>query len=644
MNKLIKNRALLLPFVFYAFLVFYLLLWHISLIAISDQALLAEVKSGLWIKANQYSVFSIGFVVFFYPVLYEIHGKAALRRAFFISSIIIFLYLAFLRVLDWGTIYFSGQHVDNEFWYHAFYSDGTSFMLTGVAASLFGALILSALVFSLLVFRSLSFVKILSLPDCESRTAFSMKNILMINTGLCLAAILAINVLFFSLEGGVKNNGFITELPERKVLGSFIDYAFKSGPNKNAVLDQDSIEKLRKCGINLNSMGSAYPLMKKSIYLDVKNKTSEKPLLKPGTNIIIIFAESLNMFYLQEEVHGIKDITPNFHDMMQNGYTFNKMYGATFPTIKGTIATLGSGLYTIDKIQGIRHGFRPPVICRFLFLSDVLKKYGYRSTHVQGGSGIFGGMRDSFQKQGYDDLYFWESLELQAHVKNRLNREWGIRDEDVLNFAVKLLKKNDFKKPFLLTLSTMDMHSPYEALYTHPNAKGRAILNCLYSTDRSFGKFWDYFKNSPYSKNTALIVVADHHCGGGMEFGRFMSDYRDHYNSMSDFIACIMYMPDNPEWKGKKNETLCTNLDLVPTLLDIMNIDTPNPFLGLSVFSERYRFPAPISNYALLDLDIMKRLNQNEKNYIKKINWNGADQKKFIDFLTELCLQRAIVP
>ena len=60
-----------------------------------------------------------------------------LRRVFFSAMVFIFVLDGFIRILDWGVIYFAGQHVDNEFWYHAFYTDGTSFFLTKVAAGYF---------------------------------------------------------------------------------------------------------------------------------------------------------------------------------------------------------------------------------------------------------------------------------------------------------------------------------------------------------------------------------------------------------------------------------------------------------------------------------------------------------------------------
>jgi phosphoglycerol transferase MdoB-like AlkP superfamily enzyme len=265
---------------------------------------------------------------------------------------------------------------------------------------------------------------------------------------------------------------------------------------------------------------------------------------------------------------------------------------------------------------------------------------------VQGGSGIFGGMSDLFmKKQNYSAFYGWESMELQRSAKNKRNTDWGMRDEDIFRFTVDLMEKSDNKKPFLITISTIDMHPPFEALYKTPDAKGIKLLECLYSTDKGFGVFWNYFKKSRYYKNTAVIVVADHAMGGGVDYDSFLGRYKKDTHPFSDFISCFMYLPGNPAYKGKKNATLCTNLDITPTLLDMMNIDCENPFTGLSIFSERPKYPVVISNFRLEDSPyLMTRMTPAGKEAAKKVNWTAGNQAEFINFMSNLANTRGIYP
>lgn len=42
-----------------------------------------------------------------------------------------------IRMFDWGTLYFGGNHIDGNFWAHAFYTDGLVFLLTWQALVLY---------------------------------------------------------------------------------------------------------------------------------------------------------------------------------------------------------------------------------------------------------------------------------------------------------------------------------------------------------------------------------------------------------------------------------------------------------------------------------------------------------------------------
>jgi hypothetical protein len=35
-----------------------------------------------------------------------------------------------IRMFDWGALYFNGNHIDSNFWAHAFYTDGMVFLFT----------------------------------------------------------------------------------------------------------------------------------------------------------------------------------------------------------------------------------------------------------------------------------------------------------------------------------------------------------------------------------------------------------------------------------------------------------------------------------------------------------------------------------
>lgn len=424
-----------------------------------------------------------------------------------------------------------------------------------------------------------------------------------------------------------SNPELYLKIPESEFFKSFIAFFFLSRMigNKEVILDDEMVKDFKDKGLLIYSMDKKYPLMKKSIYIDRGRKTYNKPVIAPGTNVIVIFVESFSSLFLREDIHGVKGLLPNIRDMQSRSYYFTKMNNMAFPTIKGLIASLGSCIYLLDESVG---GTRIPIPCRFLFLSTVLKKLDYNNAHIQAGSERFISMKDFFMKrENYDEFYGSESLAIDNI--SSMKGGFGVDDETLFNYMVRWLDRYPGKKPFLLTISTINTHPPFKVRYQAPGVGDSILLNSFYSTDRAFGIFWEYFKKSKYFKNTVLIVTADHAMGNSKEYNEFAGKFGEYYRPFFDTIPCFMYFPGTAAWRGKVNDTACTNLDILPTVLDMMNLDLPNPFMGVSIFSER-----PFYNSFMLAAPAKKMP-------MEKAVEQG---KKYIEFIINLYKTDRIIP
>ncbi len=445
---------------------------------------------------------------------------------------------------------------------------------------------------------------------------------------------------YYTLKQG--NAGLYMKIPEPVFIKSILSFYFapSGGGSVDERLDQASINDLKRRGIMVYTMDPKYPFMKKSIYVDPSHRVASKPVIPRGTNVIIIFAESLSSFFFREDVHGVVGLTPNLKDMKSRSYSFDRMYNASFPTLKGMIATLGSFIYFLEeKNVG---GTRIPVPCRFLFLSDILKAMGYSTVHVQGGSERFIGMKEFFtERQHYDEFIGSESLAMQ---KIELKQGFGLDDRRVFGHVVEWLKKNGSSRPFLLTVSTINMHPPFKVTDRLDAAKGSTLLNSVYSTDRAFGIFWEYFKNSPFRNNTVLIVTADHAMGNNKDYANFAGRYDEYFSPFFDLIPCFVYLPGGA-MAGKGNDQVCSNLDFLPTLLDMMNIDLPNPFMGHSIFSEKKYYEGMVPVPAVVArLDARAKPMTKEK---KEISFSLSEMqkaRKVLGFYHSLYKKDRIVP
>ena len=438
-NPVLKDRSpeliLLLSFTFF---LFYFIVWHITVILFTLDFSWKNFGFHFWASVLIYSLISIILTLLFLWIFSRSEKPSLRYKIVNIALLFLFIFFALIRIVDWGTLYFAGQHINNEFWYHAFYVDGTTFLATKISVFLF----ISVIVFTGLFYRVLKLIGFFSKYLRTGISEPSLRSILIRNSVLPVFIIMLSALLMLALAGKKDENRtekIFAGIPEAKALSSFIDYAFLPEPSIDTELPADLSAKLKSCGIIVNSIDKKFPLIKKSIYLNAKNRNPGKPGIKKNTNIVIVFSESLSKFFLDEEIHGYRGLTPNLHGMIHEGYYFTRMYNSTFPTIRGIVATLGSSLYMIEKLQGTQkgQGMRPPIICKFLLLSDILKPYGYSATHVQGGGGLFAGIESAFiNRQNYDGFYGWESLEMQAYANRKLNSQWGLRDEDVFRFAV----------------------------------------------------------------------------------------------------------------------------------------------------------------------------------------------------------------
>ncbi len=623
----------------------YMMLWHFSIIFFGSNYSPAQVSKGLIKTILIYlpvNIISTGIIMY----LLALTNKKFIKRISFIVFIILFFISVLIRDVDWGAVYYAGLHIDQDFWFHAFFADSTVFMRLKLSYILYG--ISAILVY--LFYRILKAVKKAAgenLPAIESGDLMVPKKIpsrIILGTmgiPVLLSLVLIMILLPFRWSKNVPPDleFLYAGIPEKECISSFYmsffstDKPMKNLPQLNAGL----IEKLKKAGITLNTVNAEYPMLKKSIYLSPGNRGKDVPVIGPGTNIIIIFAESLSRFFLNDDVHGLKGIIDNVKDMEKSSFRVENMYNADYPTIRGLIASLSSNLYPVSKIGGDKGVWRP-IMGKYLFITEILKKFDYTTIQIQGGSEYFVGMRDFFmKKQGYDQFVGYESL-MKMKLSD-LNVSFGKSDHDVFMYVKKWLEEYKSGKPFFMSVSTINLHSPYKPTHEFEKAGGNPMLNSLYSFDKAFGIFWEYLKNSKFSKNTVVIMTADHAIGTNSYISKFRSGFTDHLKANFDYIPFIIHFPGKNPWNERSISVNCTNLDITPTILDMMGIDLENPFIGLSIFSDRRKYPFPISVSPLYD-----RLTPDEAGFVKDIRWKGKDQADIINFFMSCVNMRRIVP
>lgn len=377
--------------------------------------------------------------------------------------------------------------------------------------------------------------------------------------------------------------------PEFLIAKTF--YEKYKGVDKNFVLQPYIFTKLKKFGLHYDE-NNYLVAHREQVFSDDKKLLPEK-LLKQKPNIVIFFLESFSARLTDVYNPKLSGVTPNLNKFAEDPETtvFSGYYNASYPTITGIMAQLCSylpptGHSEIDTEKRFQTH-------RLLCLPQILKDNGYQDiVYATAISKDFANKDTIFGRMGIDKVYG------ETEFKKIISEKplgWGYTDHQIFPQLVPMMKQK-LTEPFLLIDSSVDSHMPFTLSADMPNYldNKNEVLRAFYSTDDAFGKFWEEFKKSKYYDNTIVILLADHSVYTSAYTAK---NFPDEYNKHNEFDEqfFLMRIPNNI--LPKKVETLSSSIDLAPTLLQILNINTPNSFEGHSVFFDRDQYPNLLGMY-----------------------------------------------
>ncbi len=228
-------------------------------------------------------------------------------------------------------------------------------------------------------------------------------------------------------------------------------------------------------------------------------------------NILIIYMESLEQTYLDEEKFG--DITVNLKKQLGKSVQFSKI-SQTFGTgwtIAGIFSShCGFPLLTSTSGNQALAAFNPNSIGAGSF-SSILNKNGYNTVFMGGADTNFGGKKSFLMHNGYDEVLGRTELITQIPDEKKIN-EWGLYDDDLLDLVyTKLETLTKEKKPFLLTTLTVDTHHPNGTpSKSIPKVSDDNIINAVNGSDKIISNLLQKIKDAHLDKNLMIVILSDH--------------------------------------------------------------------------------------------------------------------------------------
>jgi len=298
-------------------------------------------------------------------------------------------------------------------------------------------------------------------------------------------------------------------------------------------------------------------------------------------NVMLVMIESLSASYMG--IYGnTKDLTPSIDDYIKKSLFFNRLYATGTRTVRGMEAVTLS----IPPTPG-RSIVKRPDNHKLSSVGFVFKEKGYENKFIYGGHGYFDNMNEFYSNNGFDIVdrnSFSEDEITFANV-------WGVCDENLFDKALKEAD-NSYKnaKPFFNFVMTTSNHRPYtfpKEYAEQTKLKGRS--SGVNYTDYAVDKFLKAASKKPWFEDTLFVFVADHNGGSAGEIDLPLYRY---------LIPAFIYAPKiiNPEINSK----LSSQIDLMPTVLALMNWNYKSKFYGNNILSDEFKPRAFIGTYQKL--------------------------------------------
>lgn len=295
-------------------------------------------------------------------------------------------------------------------------------------------------------------------------------------------------------------------------------------------------------------------------------------ILPDGTNVVIIMLESFGNEYVGAFNHGVS-YTPFFDSLIGQSLTFEHGFANGKKSIEAVPAIIAS----IPSLMDNPYISSPYGNNKIESLATILKKHGYETGFYHGATN--GSMRfDGFAAQAGFDHYFGRyEYNNDAHF----DKTWGILDEYFNPWTAK--KLSELKQPFFGTLFTLSSHHPY---YVPPHMRNKVkkgphpICASINYGDYALRRFFEEARKQPWYNNTVFVLVADH---TPATEDKIYSQRRFMYQ-----IPIVFYHPGK-KIVAKRDPEIFQQMDIMPTILDLLNIKTKFYSYGKSYYQKSER-------------------------------------------------------
>jgi lipoteichoic acid synthase len=309
-------------------------------------------------------------------------------------------------------------------------------------------------------------------------------------------------------------------------------------------------------------------------YLNANKKEPSKEMngIAKGRNVIIVSMESFQNFIKQSYYFD------NFYHQTGQGKTSDSEF-----LLENSLYPLGRGSVFFTNANN-----------EYNATPEILKDYGYYTAVFHANNRTFWNRDVMYNSLGYDR--FFDVRDYNVTEENSVG--WGLKDIDFFKQSVQLLK--NVPQPFYTKYITLTNHFPFELgeedklideFDSEDGVVNRYFTTVRY-TDKALKVFIEDLKKAGLYENSIIILYGDHY-GISENHNKAMAQFlgKEEITPLDTIqlqkVPLIIHIPGVTDKNPKVFHQVAGQIDLKPTILNLLGIDTKNDIeFGTDIFSK----------------------------------------------------------
>jgi len=319
--------------------------------------------------------------------------------------------------------------------------------------------------------------------------------------------------------------------------------------------------------------------------------------------VILIASESLSNKYLHRFNPNIPPAASQTLDTLFEKYPAASLKHVTLSTLYGL-----SVIFTSHPYVKLAYENNYPVS-----FVKILRQHGFKTAFLRGADETYMDENILFKQAGFDEVIGATYFATRPDYKEYIDW-WGLTDRKLFEYAEEYLEAHR-DAPLFLTLLTVDSHVPLGRT-DYLGEAYEEIDAPFYNTPtlpRAFARFGQDVKRfltrlhekGLLDENTLVLVTADHPSYSNTPTNALFKPFKEEFDNLPFII-----ITQTPIEKPLADNPLISQLDIAPTVLDLLNIPQPKAFFGHSLFDQNARrsvFDVK-EDYAVITTDAGKKV------------------------------------